>query len=95
MLLGVLPTEPALAEAYQRGPLARWGAAYAEVFDRAAARGEVAPGAVATLAAEAGSGVLLQRWLFATLPLDRAVVDEVVDEVVLPLLTLGGHVPSE
>jgi AcrR family transcriptional regulator len=86
-LLGVLPNEPALAEAYQRGPLARWGAAYVEVFDRAAARGEVSPGAGLSLAAEAGSGVLLQRWLFAALPLDRTVVEEVVDQVMMPLLT--------
>jgi AcrR family transcriptional regulator len=92
-LLGVLPNEPALAEAYQRGPLARWGAAYAEVFDRAAARGEVGPEAGASLAAEAGSGVLLQRWLFATLALDRAVVAEVVDEVMMPLLTSGDTAP--
>jgi AcrR family transcriptional regulator len=88
-LLGVLPSEPALAEAYQRGPLARWGAAYTRVFDRAAARGEIDRGAAASLAAEAGSGVLLQRWLFATLPLDRAVVEEVVDAVMLPLLARG------
>lgn len=86
-LLGVLPSEPALAEAYQRGPLARWGAAYVELFDRAVVRGEVAPGAGASPAAEAGSGILLQRWLFATLALDRTVVEEVVDQVMMPLLT--------
>jgi AcrR family transcriptional regulator len=86
-LLGVLPNEPALAQAYERGPLAQWGAAFAELFQQAAARGEVSPGAEASLAAEAGSGVLLQRWLLASLPLDRAVVDKVVDEVMMPLLT--------
>jgi AcrR family transcriptional regulator len=89
-LLVVLPSEPGLAEAYRRGPMARWSAAYGQVFDRAAARGEVAPGAAASLAAEAGAALLLQRWLLATLPLDRAVVDEVVDEVMMPLLTRPG-----
>jgi AcrR family transcriptional regulator len=94
-LLGVLPSEPALAAAYERGPLARWRAAFAEVFDRAVARGEVAPGAGASLGAEAGPGVLIQRWLFTTRALDAAEVDAVVDGVMMPLLERSpGSVPD-
>lgn len=88
-LLGVLDAHPALAEAYRRGPLARWAEGFAEVFDRAVQRGEVAPGAGASLAAEAGPAVLVQRWLLTGDEIDADLVDAVVDEIMMPLLEAG------
>lgn len=88
-LLGALEDEPALAEAYRRGPLARWRDAFTAAFERAAARGEVHPGAEASLAAEAGSGILLQRWLVSGRQVDEQVASAVVDEVMMPLLRRG------
>ncbi|MGY1808158.1 TetR/AcrR family transcriptional regulator [Blastococcus sp. SYSU D00669] len=86
-LLGVLDEEPLLAEAYRRGPLARWALAFTDAFERAVARGEVPPGAGATLAAEAGPAIVVQRWIVGGLPLGEDLAADVVDRVMLPLLT--------
>lgn len=85
-LLGAINDEPALGEAYRRGPLARWSAAFAAAFERAVARGDVAPGAGTSLAAEAGPGIFVTRWIIGNRPLDDALAAAVVDEVMLPLL---------
>jgi AcrR family transcriptional regulator len=78
--------DPSLTEAYQRGPLDRWRQAFGEVFDRAAERKEISPGAGSSLAAEAGPAILLQRWLVSGRELNHAVATAVVDEVMMPLL---------
>jgi AcrR family transcriptional regulator len=88
-LLGVLDEEPALAEAYRRGPLDRWNRAFAEGFARAVARGEVAPGAESSLAAEAGPAVVVQRWLLSGREIGPDLPAAVVDEVMMPLLRTG------
>jgi len=88
-LLGIQDAHPALGEAYRRGPLARWTEAFAEVFDRAVQRGEVAPGSGTSLAAEAGPAVLVQRWLLTGDEIDADLVDAVVDEIMMPLLEAG------
>lgn len=85
-LLSAIHDDSALAEAFRGGPLARWSAAFADVFDRAVERGEIAPGAGASVAAEAGPAILVQRWLLGGADLDEALVTTVVDEVMLPLL---------
>jgi AcrR family transcriptional regulator len=98
-LLGVLDDEPVLADAYRRGPLARWDRAFQDAFDRAAARGEVARGTGRTLAAEAGAGILVQRWLTTGQDVRGDFAARVVDEVMVPLLGLaapasGGSRPA-
>jgi AcrR family transcriptional regulator len=85
-LLGVLDDEPALAEAFRRGPLARWDRAFQEAFRRAEGRGEVASGAGASLAAESGAGILIQRWVTSGQDVRGDLAVRVVDEVMLPLL---------
>ena len=51
-LLGVLPEQPAPAEAYRRAPLSQWAGAFSAVFERAAQRGKIFPGAGGSSAAE-------------------------------------------
>ena len=85
-LIGVLHDDPLLFAAYRRGPLDRWAAAFAQVFDRAVRRGEMSPEAATSVAAEAGPGVIIQRWLITGEPIDRPVVTAVVDDVMMPLL---------
>ena len=85
-LLGVLTDEPALAEAYRRGPLRRWTEAFTGALDRAVQRQEIPPAAAASLGAEAGPAIVIERWLFAEQRLDAALAVAIVDEVMLPLL---------
>jgi AcrR family transcriptional regulator len=85
-VLNAVIDDPTLTEAYQRGPLERWRQSFGEVFDRAAERKEIAPGAGTSLAAEAGPAILVQRWLVSGRQLNHAVATAVVDEVMMPLL---------
>jgi hypothetical protein len=84
-----VPHHPALAEAFRSGPLAVWRHAFAEIFARAEARGEVAPGVADSVVGEATSALLVQRWLLTGRPVDEAYADEVLDTVVLPLMRRG------
>ncbi|NEK59256.1 TetR/AcrR family transcriptional regulator [Geodermatophilus sabuli] len=85
-LLGALVDDPALARAFQAGPLARWDAAWTAVLDRAVDRGEITPAAAGSVVAELAPAVLCLRWLVTGRELDTSVVEEIVDRVVLPLL---------
>jgi AcrR family transcriptional regulator len=85
-LLPAMQYQPALVEAFGNGPLAVWRAAYAHLWARAEARGEVRPGLDQSVTAEATSALLVQRWLLTGEPLDDAYVDEVFETVVRPLI---------
>jgi AcrR family transcriptional regulator len=85
-LLSAVHDDPVLAAAYQAGPVAQWSAAFQQVFERAARRGELGPAAGSSVAAEAGGAILVQRWLLWGDHIDEAVVTAVVDDVMLPLL---------
>ncbi|MGY1688658.1 TetR/AcrR family transcriptional regulator [Geodermatophilus sp. SYSU D01105] len=85
-LLGAVIDDPALAEAYQRGPLASWDLAWATVFERAVDRDEITRDAASSLAVEVGPAVLALRWLVTGRAVDADLVTEVVDDLVLPLL---------
>ncbi|WP_198588592.1 TetR-like C-terminal domain-containing protein, partial [Geodermatophilus chilensis] len=85
-LLGAVTDDPVLQEGCRRLPLANWDAAWEAVVTRAAERGEVPAGAGPSVAAEVGPAVLALRWLVTGRPLDEAVVAELVDRVVMPLL---------
>jgi AcrR family transcriptional regulator len=85
-LLGAMNDEPAMAAAFRQGPMARWQEAFRSVFEHAVARGEVAPTAGASLAAEAGPAIFLLRWTVSGRDIDEDLALAVVDEVMMPLL---------
>jgi AcrR family transcriptional regulator len=85
-LLSTVPHQPALAHAFQEGPLAVWRQSFDEVWSRAEQRGEVRPGTGSSVIAEVPSALLVQRWLLTGRPVDEAYADEVLDTVVLPLV---------
>jgi AcrR family transcriptional regulator len=91
-LLSTMPHQPALAKAFQDGPLGVWRNVFAEVWARAEARGEVGPGTAGSILAESTSALMVQRWLLTGLPVDKAFTDDVLETVVLPLIRL--HRPS-
>jgi AcrR family transcriptional regulator len=87
-LLSTMPHQPALAKAFQDGPLMIWRKVFAEVWARAEQRGEVGPGMSGSLLAEATTALMVQRWLLTGLPVDQAFTDDMLDTMVFPLLRL-------
>ena len=85
-LLSTIPHQPALAQAFQDGPLAVWRASFAGLWARAEERGEVRPGMATSVVAETTSALMVQRWLLTRRPVDEAYADEVLETVVLPLI---------
>jgi AcrR family transcriptional regulator len=85
-LLPAMQYQPDLVEAFRTGPLAVWRGAFAEMWSRAEARGEVGPDMDRSVTAEAISALIVQRWLLTGEPLDDAYVERVFRTVVLPLL---------
>jgi AcrR family transcriptional regulator len=92
-LLSTMPHQPALAQAFNDGPLQLWRDVFAQVWARAEQRGEVESGMAGSILAEATSALMVQRWLLTGLPVDKEFTDQMLDTVVLPLLNL--HRPSE
>jgi len=87
-LLSALPHEPALREAFDSGPMGVWGAAFRTVWERAEARGEVDQSLAGTAVSSTASAPILQRWLFSGGPVEEAFADEVLTDVVLPLIAV-------
>ncbi|MGY1985264.1 TetR/AcrR family transcriptional regulator [Blastococcus sp. SYSU DS0669] len=89
-LLSTVPRHPALAEAFEQGPLAVWRQSFEKVWQQAEARGDVGPEFRSSVAAETISALLVQRWLLTHRPVDEAFADEVLETVVLPLVRTQG-----
>jgi AcrR family transcriptional regulator len=86
-LLSALPHEPGLREAFRNGPLKVWSATFRQVWEQAETRGEVRTPLADTAVASAASAPILQRWLFGGQPVEEAYADEVLSDVILPLLS--------
>jgi AcrR family transcriptional regulator len=85
-LLSTVPHQPALAEAFTNGPLAVWRHSFEQIFARAEQRGEIRPGMAGSPAGEATSALLVQRWLLTGEPVDDAYADQVLEQVVMPVV---------
>jgi hypothetical protein len=85
-LVSAMHHHPELRAAYRAGPLTVWRNAYAQMWARAEARGEVTPGLASLPMAEATSALIVQRWLLTDEPVDTEYADRVLDTVVMPLL---------
>jgi AcrR family transcriptional regulator len=86
-LLSALPHEPGLQEAFAAGPLHVWTSAFRQVWERAESRGELRQPVAGTAVASTASAPILQRWLLSGRPVPQAFADEVLTEVVLPLVS--------
>jgi AcrR family transcriptional regulator len=85
-LVGELPHEPELAEAFRKSFLRSQRDVLRAVLDRAAARGEVADDAPKGMAVELAGAALTYRLMLTGDPLDSQFVDRLVDQVLVPLL---------
>ncbi|MGY2082086.1 TetR/AcrR family transcriptional regulator [Modestobacter sp. SYSU DS0657] len=86
-LLSALPHEPELREAFYTGPMGLWREVFTTAWARAEARGEVPADTLGSALASTASAPILQRWLFSGEPVPTEFADEVLAEVVLPLVT--------
>ena len=86
-LLSALPHEPGLREAFHSGPMGVWSTTFREVWERAEARGEVHEPIAGTAVSATASAPILQRWLFSAEPVPEAFADELLADVVMPLIT--------
>jgi AcrR family transcriptional regulator len=89
-LLSTVPHNPALAAAFRDGPVGVWAHAFQEIFARAESRGELRAGVTGSVVAEAITAPLVQRWLVNTQPVTDEYADEVLAQVVMPLLRATG-----
>ena len=85
-LVSAMHHHPELRAAYRAGPLTVWRNAYAQMWARAEARGEVTPGLASSPMAETTSALIVQRWLLTDEPVDEEYADRILDTVVMPLL---------
>jgi AcrR family transcriptional regulator len=85
-LVGEIPHEPELAEAFRKSFLRAQRDVLRAVLDRAALRGEVADDAPKGMAVELAGAALTYRLMLTGDPLDGAFVDKFVDQVLVPLL---------
>lgn len=94
-LVGELPHEPELAEAFRKSFLRSQRDVLRAVLERAAARGEVDGDAPKGMAVELAGAALTYRLMLTGDPLDSAFVDKLVDQVLVPLLQpQTGTVPA-
>jgi AcrR family transcriptional regulator len=85
-LLPSMHHQPALFEAFRNGPLEAWADSYARMWANAEARGEVPGGMHWSVAAEATTALLVQRWLLNGLPVTHEYADETLEQLILPTL---------
>lgn len=85
-LLSTVPHNPALAAAFREGPAGVWAQAFRQIFERAESRGELRPGLSGSVTAEAITAPIVQRWLVNGRPVTDDYADEVLEQVVMPLL---------
>ena len=93
-LLSTMPHQPALAEAFRKGPLAVWRSAFEQMWTRGQERGEVPAGAPTYLIGDAISAPLVQRWLLTGEPVDEQFADDVLRTVAMPLIRSLSAGPS-
>ena len=96
VVLTALQTDPEFAQEFRSRFLAPKVAVVRDIYARAAARGELAPGVDPTLLGPALAGIVLHRSFVLGDPVTRDLVERVVDQIILPAAT-GCHptVPQE
>jgi AcrR family transcriptional regulator len=86
-LVGELPHEPELADAFRKSFLRSQRDVLRTVLERAATRGELADGAPQAMVVELAGAALTYRLMLTGDPLDAPFVDRLVDQILVPLLT--------
>ncbi|NHD18090.1 MULTISPECIES: TetR/AcrR family transcriptional regulator [unclassified Actinopolyspora] len=85
-LVGELPHEPELAEAFRESFLLPQRDVLRRIIDRGSERGEVRENAPVDTVVELAGAALIHRLMLTGEPLDQRFVDRVLHEALLPLL---------
>jgi AcrR family transcriptional regulator len=88
-LLTQLRTSPELAAVMREHVIADERARWEAILERARARGELEPGAITPLFADAAGSIVFTRVTISGEPVDRAFAEELVDRVLLPILNFS------
>ncbi len=83
-IVGAMPSDPDLAEAFRGGVIGWRKQAMTDLLDRAIARGEVRPDVPVEIARELGQAVLWHRFLVTGDPITPQLIEHVVDDVLIP-----------
>ena len=95
MVLTALQTDPAFAREFREKFLAPKLAVQERIYQRAAERGELAPGADPALLGPALPGILLHRSLALGEPVTPDLVERVIDQIIVPAATGRPCPPQE
>ncbi len=83
-IVGAMPHDPELADAFRHGVIGWRKAAMAEIIGRGVARGEVRPDIQVEVARELGQAILWHRFLVTGDEISDEFIEHVVDEVLIP-----------
>ena len=83
-IVGAMPHDPELAEAFRGGVIAWRKQAMSETLDRAIARHEVRPDVPFEVARELGQAMLWHRFLVTGDPITGELIEHIVDEILVP-----------
>ncbi len=83
-IVGAMPHDPELADAFRHGVIGWRKAAMAEIIGRGVARGEVRPDLPVEVARELGQAILWHRFLVTGDEITEALVEHIVDDILLP-----------
>jgi AcrR family transcriptional regulator len=86
-VVGAMPHDPELAEAFRAGVIGWRKQEMAAVLDRGIARGEVRADVRVDVARELGQAVLWHRFLITGDPITPELVEHLVDRVLLPYVS--------
>ena len=88
-VLTAVTRDPEFAAAFRRDILGPKQEASRQIFVRARERGEIGPDVDLDLLAPALAGIVLHRLHVLGLPPDGAVIERVIDQIILPAATAG------
>ena len=93
-IVGAMPFDADLADAFRGGVIAWRKQAMTDMLNRAIARGEVRPDVPIEIARELGQAVLWHRFLVTGDPITPELIEHVVDEVLIPYVSIDRASPG-
>ncbi len=90
-VVGAMPHDAELAEAFRDGVIKWRKEAMTEVLDRGIARGEVRPDVPTEVARELGQAILWHRFLVTGDPITPELIEHIVDHLLIPYVSTAGE----